>query len=201
MATWAGVVLVGGRSARMGTPKAALEWQGSTLLRRTAGVLARGSGGPVVVVRAPGQELPDLPGPVIVATDPRENKGPLQGIAAGLAALEGLADIAFVAATDMPFLGPGFVRRVLGAVDDDTDVALPVVGGYRQPVAAAYRVSLAPTADRLVAEGRLKPGFLFGECRVRHIDDPDPDSVINVNTPADYERARARAVRKMDCDR
>ena len=45
----------------MGTPKAALEWHGSTLLRRTVGILARATGGPVVVVRARGQELPELP--------------------------------------------------------------------------------------------------------------------------------------------
>jgi len=44
----------------MGTPKAALEWHGSTLLRRTTGILARVTDGPVLVVRAPGQELPAL---------------------------------------------------------------------------------------------------------------------------------------------
>jgi molybdopterin-guanine dinucleotide biosynthesis protein A len=42
----------------MGTPKAALEWHGSTLLRRVTGIVARATGDPVVVVRAPGQELP-----------------------------------------------------------------------------------------------------------------------------------------------
>ncbi|HEV3383045.1 MAG TPA: NTP transferase domain-containing protein, partial [Trebonia sp.] len=109
----AGVVLTGGRSSRMGTPKAALEWHGSTLLRRTVGILARVSDGPVVVVRAPGQEIPGLPKGAVVADDPREGKGPVQGIAAGLAALKGHADIAFIASTDMPFLHPAFVRRVL----------------------------------------------------------------------------------------
>jgi len=49
-------VLAGGRSSRMGTPKAALEWHGSTLLRRTVGIVARATGGPVVVVRAAGQD-------------------------------------------------------------------------------------------------------------------------------------------------
>jgi molybdenum cofactor guanylyltransferase len=48
----------------MGTPKAALEWHGSTLLRRIAGIVGRAVEGPVVVVRAPGQELPGLPGDV-----------------------------------------------------------------------------------------------------------------------------------------
>src|SRR5512140_1142872 len=95
----AGVVLVGGRSSRMGTPKAALEWHGSTLLRRTVGILARATGGPVVVVRANGQELPELPRDVDVVDDPRQNKGPVQGIAAGLGALLDRADVAFVSST------------------------------------------------------------------------------------------------------
>src|SRR3989442_12672846 len=83
----AGVVLAGGRSSRMGTPKAALEWHGSTLLRRTAGIISRVTDGPVVVVRAPGQALPALPPQIEVVDDPREGLGPVQGLAARLAAL------------------------------------------------------------------------------------------------------------------
>jgi len=203
----AGVVLAGGQSARMGRPKAALEWHGSTLLRRTVQILARAANGPVVVVRAPGQELPELPEGVLVADDPREGRGPLQGIAAGLAALSGHAGIAFVSSTDLPFLHPAFIRLVLSVLEDgeSTDVALPVARGYKQPLAAGYRVSLAETAGRLVKEDRLRPAFLFEECRVRTLDDaelrqnpvlaaldPDLDSVLNVNTPADYAAARAR---------
>jgi len=191
----------------MGTPKAALEWHGSTLLRRTAGILARATSGPVVVVRAPGQDLPGLPDSVLVADDPREGKGPVQGIAAGLAALRGRADAAFIASTDMPFLHPAFIRRVLRVVSDSetTDVALPFARGYKQPLAAAYRVSLADAAERLVKEDRLRPAFLFEQVAVETLDDaalrqdpvlaaldPDLDSVLNVNTRADYEAARAR---------
>jgi molybdenum cofactor guanylyltransferase len=200
-------VLAGGRSTRMGTSKAALEWHGSTLLLRTVGVVARGCGGPVVVVRAPGQELPALPENTLVVDDPLEGKGPVQGIAAGLGALRGHADAAFVCSTDMPFLHPAFVRRVLGALGDSegTGVALPVARGFKQPLAAAYRVCLADAAERLVAQDRLRPAFLFDECVVEQLDDealrqdpvlaaldPDLDSVVNVNTPADYQSARAR---------
>jgi len=200
-------VLVGGQSARMGTPKAALEWHGSTLLRRTVGIVARATGGPVVVVRAPGQELPVLPKGILVVDDPREGKGPVQGIAAGLAALRGRADIAFVSATDMPFLHPAFIRRVLRVLGDNesADVALPVARGFSQPLAAAYRVSLADTAERLVQGDRLRPAFLFDTCTVDQLDDnalkedpvlaaldPDLDSMVNVNTPADYRAALAR---------
>ena len=206
MVASAGVVLAGGRSSRMGTPKAALEWHGSTLLRRTVGILARATEGPVVVVRAKGQDLPELPPHIQVVEDSREGKGPVQGIAAGLTALAGKAEAAFVSSTDMPFLHPAFVRRVLRALDEEqADVALPVARGYPQPLAAAYRISLAGTAERLVKEDRLRPAFLFDECAVTRLDDallkqdsvlavldPELDSVLNVNEPADYQAARAR---------
>jgi molybdenum cofactor guanylyltransferase len=205
MSGYAGIVLAGGRSSRMGTPKAALEWHGSTLLRRTVGIVARATGGPVVVVRAPGQDLPPLPPQTEVVDDPREGRGPVQGLAAGLAALTGRAEAAFVSSTDMPFLHPAFVRRVLQAVQDGADVGLPVARGYPQPLAASYRVTLAPVAAKLVAEERLRPAFLFGECAVTRLDeaalrddpvlaalDPGLDSVVNVNEPGDYQAARAR---------
>jgi len=189
----------------MGSPKAELEWHGSTLLRRTAGILARF--GPVVVVRAAGQELPTLPPSVLVATDPRPGKGPLQGIAAGLAAVSDRAEAAFVCSTDLPFLHPAFVRRMLMEVTgpDGADVGLPVAKGYPQPLAAAYRTALAQLAERLVAQDLLRPAFLFDRCAVRELDDralladpaigaldPDLDSVLNVNDPASYLAARNR---------
>jgi molybdopterin-guanine dinucleotide biosynthesis protein A len=200
----AAVVLAGGRSSRMGTPKAALEWHGSTLLHRTTALLARTVDGPVVVVAAPGQDLPALPAGVEVVADPVEGRGPLQGIAVGLAAVADRAPRAFVCSTDMPFLHPAFVRCVLGGLDG-ADVALPFARGFRQPLAAAYRTALAAMAAELVADGMLKPGLLFDRCTVGRLDDtrlladpgvarfdPDLDSVLNVNEPADYAAARGR---------
>ena len=163
----AGIVLAGGRSSRMGTPKAWLDWHGATLLRRTCGVVARGAGGPVVVVRAAGQELPELPGDVHVVEDARDGQGPLQGLLAGLEAVE--AELAFVASTDMPFLHPRFVGAVCAAASE-ADAAVPHIGGHRQPLAAAYRTTLAPVVAELVAQDRMKPAFLFERCRTRWLD-------------------------------
>ena len=202
--TTAGVVLVGGRSSRMGRPKAWLEWHGSTLLARAAGLLSRTLDGPVVVVAAPGQELPPLPAGVEVVTDPVEGVGPMQGVATGLHAIGDRADAAFVASTDMPFLHPAFVRRV-AAARGDADVALPFARGFRQPLAAAYRTGLAGLVTDLIAQGRSRPGMLYEHCAVLRLTDadlladaavarldPDLDSVLNVNTPEDYAAARAR---------
>jgi molybdopterin-guanine dinucleotide biosynthesis protein A len=210
----AGIVLAGGKSTRMGSPKAALEWHGSTLLRRVTGIVGRAVGGPIVVVRAPGQELPPLAADVEVVEDTREGRGPLQGLAAGLAALEGRAGAAYVSSTDVPLVHPAFVRAVAAALDETVDVALPTVHGYPQPLAAAYRVTLRPLVDELLAADRLRPAFLFERCRVRRLDeqalladrrvaeaDPGLLSVLNVNEPADIDAARARPVPAVTVER
>jgi molybdenum cofactor guanylyltransferase len=198
-----GIVLTGGRSSRMGTPKAALEWHGSTLLARTVHILQRVAPA-VVVVRAPEQRLPDLPAGTRVLDDPEEGLGPMQGLAVGLAATEDDGERAFVCSTDLPFLHPAFVAHVLDRFTDDVDTVVPHAHGHRQPLAAGYRTALAPTVARLLAAGSRKPAMILDACRTLWIDecslladprlaavDPDLDSVRNINRPDDYEVARA----------
>ena len=189
----------------MGAAKADLEWHGSTLLYRAAAVVGRAVDGPVTVVAAPGQKLPQLPNGVVVVEDPVEGLGPMQGLAAGLAAVADQAEIAFVCSTDLPFLHPAYVRRVLRGLTDGADVALPVARGFRQPLAAAYRTRIAGLVADLLAQGNQRPGMIFKHCAVVQLDDaalladaalaeydPELDSVVNVNTPEDYAAARDR---------
>lgn len=199
----------------MGRPKAGLEWHGSTFLYRTSALLSRTVDGPVVVVAAPGQALPDLPAGVTVVEDPVEGLGPMQGVAAGLLAVADRADAAFVCSTDMPFLHPAFVRRVLrGMVETSGDMVLPVARGFRQPLAAGYRTSLAGLISSLIGEGDLRPGMLFKHCNVAQLDDaqlladralarfdPELESVVNVNTPEDYAAARGRPAPEITIER
>jgi molybdopterin-guanine dinucleotide biosynthesis protein A len=179
----------------MGSPKPALDWHGSTLLRRVTGILARSVAGPVVVVSAPGQDLPAPAGGVEVVADERPGRGPLQGLAAGLAALDGHASAAYVSSVDVPLLHPAFVHAVLAsALDGDVDAAVPEVGGRRHPLAAAYRVSVRGVADALLSEDQLALGALLDRCRVRRLagaELPMAHSVMNLNEPGDYERALA----------
>jgi molybdenum cofactor guanylyltransferase len=203
--TAGGVVLAGGRSSRMGSPKADLEWHGSTLLRRVAGIVGRATGGPVVVVRAPGQALPPLPARFEVVEDAREGRGPLEGLAAGFAAVGDRAEVAFVASTDLPLLHPAFVRAVVRALDADRDVAFPAVRGRSHPLAAAYRASMLETIEERVADDNLRATALLEGGNARRLEEPDLladpavakhdpslDSVLNLNEPADYEAARSR---------
>ena len=185
----AGIVLAGGRSSRMGTPKAGLEWHGSTLLAHVAGLVGAAAG-TVVVVRAPGQELPGLPAGVRVTEDAREGRGPLEGLRTGLRALEPEVEAAYVAAVDLPFLTPGAVRRALGALVEGAQAAVPRAGGRAHPLAAAYRPAVLPVVDALLAEGRARMGDLLERLEVAWLEE-DPRVLRNLNTPSDYARARA----------
>jgi molybdopterin-guanine dinucleotide biosynthesis protein A len=209
----AAVVLAGGRSSRMGSAKAALPWHGSTLLHHVCGLVARGVDGPVVVVRAAGQQLPQLPPGVEVLDDIRADLGPMEGIAVGLAVLKDRADIAFVCATDVPLLHPAFIRRLLRASATShpaCDIVLAHAGGYDQPLTAAYRTALAPMVAKFVAADRLRLADLVAQCTVVRLDeaallsvavpdgaqlraaDPDLDSLLNLNEPDAYAAAHAR---------
>lgn len=198
-----GVILCGGQSSRMGSPKASLDFGGEPLLLRVVRRVAEAAS-PVVVVAAPGQEVPPLPPGVAVARDAVGGRGPLQGIAAGLAALSGRAEAAFVSSTDVPFLHPALIRRLAALRGDAYDIAVPRAQGHFHPLLAVYGLNAAAEVAALLAEDRLRPFFLFDRMRTLVADealllsdpdlaaaDPDLRSLRNVNKPEEYAAALA----------
>jgi molybdopterin-guanine dinucleotide biosynthesis protein A len=193
-----GVVLCGGRSRRMGRPKAWLPFAGELMLPRVVRLLS-GVVRPVVVVAAPGQDVPPLPAGVTVVRDAEEGRGPLQGLAAGLEALRGRAEVAYLSGCDVPLLRPAFVRRLLGLLGD-SQICVPRVGEHHHPLAAVYRLEVAGAVKQLLAEDRVRPVFLFEAVPTRvalaaDLADADPafQSLRNLNTPEEYEAALREA--------
>jgi len=70
------IVLCGGKSSRMGSPKALLPFGPETMLQRVVRRLA-GVVSPIVVVAAVDQRLPELSHQVIVTRDEQQGRGPL----------------------------------------------------------------------------------------------------------------------------
>ena len=89
----------------MGRPKALIDWGGKTLVAHVAGVVADAAA-PVVVVCAPGQELPPLPEGVELTRDAVADRGPLEAMAAGMRAIGDRAEAAFVCGADIPSSPP-----------------------------------------------------------------------------------------------
>jgi molybdopterin-guanine dinucleotide biosynthesis protein A len=195
---YAGIVLCGGRSSRMGYPKALLPFGPELMLQRMVRLM-RAAAGPIVVVAAPGQELPPLPADVIVVHDRREGRGPLEGLAAGLAELPATASAAYVTSCDVPLLRPAFVRRMI-ELHAEYEIAVPFAGGFHHPLAAVYSKTVLPHVERLLGEDRLRPVYLFEVAQTRVVAehelrgvDPELASLHNLNQPADYQAALAEA--------
>jgi molybdenum cofactor guanylyltransferase len=194
MTSVAGIILCGGQSKRMGQPKAWLPFAGELMLPRVVRIL-RAAVSPIVVVAAPTQDLPALPQEVEIVHDEAEGRGPLQGLAAGLAALEGRADAAFASSCDVPFLRPAFVKRMIELLGTH-QICVPRVDGYHHPLTAVYRIEVLAVVRTLLNENRLRPVFLFDAVPTRVVSadelrdvDPTFDSLRNLNTPEDYQRA------------
>ncbi len=218
-----GVVLCGGRSSRMGRPKAWLPVGNELMLQRVVRVIGEVVS-PVVVVAAPGQDVPELPAGVRVIRDDIDGRGPLGGLAAGLAALRGECDRVYLSACDVPLLRAGFVRRIVGTgnavtgwnrersdrVDQVTHpvtafpvpvaITLPLTAGRLHPLAAVYHMHTLPVVLAQLAAGDFRMTRLPELVPTRFLTeadfadvDPELESLRNVNTPKEYEAVRSEA--------
>jgi molybdenum cofactor guanylyltransferase len=187
------IVLCGGKSTRMGTPKALLPFGPETMLQRVVRLLADVVS-PIVVVAAGDQSLPELPREVIVARDEQEGRGPLEGLRAGLKALPEHVDAAYITSCDVPLLEPAFVREMLDFANG-FDIAVMEIDGFPHPLSAVYRPSVLPHIEDLLAADRLRPVFLFDRVKTRRVRpdeitaDPELRTLRNLNTRAEYEQA------------
>ena len=196
--TTGGIVLAGGKSTRMGVPKATLPFGPETMLQRVVRLLSTVVS-PIVVVAARDQELPALPPATLVTRDEREERGPLEGLRAGLKALPVTVDAAYVTSCDVPLLVPAFVERMIALRADD-DIAVMEIDGFTHPLSAVYRRATLPRIEALLAEDRLRPAFLFEAVRTRRVKpeemvvaDPQLATLRNLNTREDYLAALADA--------
>ena len=154
---------------------------------------------PDVVVAAREQSLPELLDDIIVTRDEREQRGPLEGLRAGLTVLPSSVDIAYVTSCDVPLLVPGFVERMVELLGDH-DIAVMEIDGFPHPLSAVYRRDTLPQVESLLEKERLRPVFLFDAVRTRRVRPEEMVSVDrelrtlrNLNTRDDYLAALSEA--------
>jgi molybdenum cofactor guanylyltransferase len=193
-----GIVLCGGKSTRMGVAKATLAFGPETMLQRVVRLLSTVVG-PVVVVAARDQQLPELPANAVVTRDERDERGPLEALRAGLKALPEGVDAAYVTSCDVPLLEPAFAARMFTLLGDE-DIAVMEIDGFTHPLSAVYRRSVLPHIESLLDQNRLRPAFLFQAVPTRRVKpeemtiaDPKLQTLRNLNTREDYLAALADA--------
>lgn len=189
-----GIVLAGGQSRRMGRDKADLPFGGTSLVCWVVGRLAPACVEVIVVAR----DAADCVGcGVRVIGDRWPGWGPLGGLVTGLDAVA--TPYAAVVACDLPFVEPALLLGLAGLAPD-WDAVVPQIGDRAQPLYAVYRHSVGPTAEALFRRGGRSLHDLLAtpDLRVCYVAeetlrewDPALRSFDNINTPEEYERARA----------
>lgn len=175
---FAGAVLVGGRSRRMGIDKVGLAVGGRPLVEIVARALVSAGASPVLAIgRDAGPATASIDG---WTADRWPDQGPLGGLITALGAVG--EPVVAVLACDVPGAAPGEIVRLRAALGA-ADVAMTVADDVLQPLHAVWNVRVF---DALVE------GFEAGErslCRlVRTLDvvtvaAVDPRDVSDVDTP------------------
>lgn len=185
-------VLTGGRSSRMGTDKALLEFEGQTLLKKTvecARLVAADVGivGDASRFSSYGEVVEDI----------FKDCGPLGGIHAALRSSR--TQLNLVLAVDLPGLTPDFLRFLARTASQEASAqaVVPEYDGRWQPLCAVYRRNFADAAEAALKRNRFRIDALFATVPTRKITQAElelagfgADIFRNVNTMAEYQAAK-----------
>jgi molybdopterin-guanine dinucleotide biosynthesis protein A len=187
-------ILAGGESLRMGRSKAALEVDGAPMLVRTARLVESVAGPATVIGSLNGVDSCGLR----MIADDWPGAGPLGGIATALRA--SIAPWNLIVACDLPYLTqPWLEFLVARALASQADAVVPTNSRGAEPLCAVYHQRCEPAIRAALERGVRKVTDGLKDVLVELIDpfewkafDSEGLLFKNMNTPEDYEEARAR---------
>ncbi len=190
-------ILAGGRGRRLGGVSKALLSVGERRIIDRQLTTLRSVVDHVAIVADDHMQFADLGVPVWPDTLP--GAGPLGGILTAL--LNATTSQVLVVAGDMPFLNTRVLTHLLEA-GRRVDVAIPRTDDGLHPLCASWGSGCISPIRRHIEAGMLKVLETLPKLNVHEVTseellalDPENTALFNVNTPDDYERARALAER------
>jgi molybdopterin-guanine dinucleotide biosynthesis protein A len=181
-----GVILAGGQSRRMGSPKHDLAFGNKTLLDYAYERLARQCDAVIINVQQ------NLLGYTVVQDIFDGSLGPLAGLHGAMvwAKDQGYSHIATIA-VDTPFFPTDYVARL----KKNCDVPIVLAGskGRSHPTCGLWCVNLGDDLAKALQSGdrRVMAWVQTHEHRVETFETGSVDPFFNVNTPEDYDTAKA----------
>jgi molybdenum cofactor guanylyltransferase len=166
-----GILLVGGRSRRFGSPKALAPYRGDTLAARAWRLLDEACEQRIAVGDVGGLPFETIP-------DAVDDGGPLAGIVAGLRAAR--HEIALVVPVDAPLLTAAALHEL---AEGCRDAAVPQTG----PLPCALATRVLPELEASLARGELELRHAFAPLDTARVE-LDLALLANVNTRAELER-------------
>ncbi len=183
-----GVVLAGGKSARMGLDKASLLIDGRQMIMYVVDALREAFSNIMIVAK----DANDFHAPgVKTVGDCIRGHGPLVGIYSALSVCQ--TPYCFVIACDMPCADPALMKWMVSACKG-YDVFVPKVNSYLEPLFALYSKQCITPIKNCLAKGDYSVRSIFSqvnvgfahESKIRAID-PKLRSFVNINTKDDFE--------------
>ena len=187
------VILAGGKSRRMGTNKAFLDFKGKTFLKRQIDLLSDTFD--EIIISA--NSLSEYKGfNTNVVKDIYPEKGPLGGIYTGL--INSSSFYTFVLACDMPFVESSLIKQLEAYTKiepEKYDVIVPLNGKRLEPLHAFYSKNCIEPIKNQIENNNLRITNFFPNVKVKTIEissvtglDNPVNSLSNLNTPEEYKR-------------
>ncbi len=179
----AAIILIGGKSARMGADKAFILLDGMSAAARLYKKLAPHFD-EVFFAAGTSQSSPVMGARCVY--DTISGRGPLAGLAAGLSASP--YRVNFVIACDIPEVDLPLMRRLLSYLEL-YEIAVPMFSPRRiEPLFGAYDRAVGATAKRLLEGRSLEVISVYAHHRTRIAAAADTGWYANLNTPDDLHR-------------
>jgi molybdopterin-guanine dinucleotide biosynthesis protein A len=181
------VILAGGKSSRMGTDKALLEFHGKPLVQIILDRLQPLFTRIMLSVNSP-ETLEQFSIDRVVDRYPET--GPMGGITS---VLESGEERIFCIACDMPFLNRMLIEYLCSL--QDCDAVVPVWKSRLEVMHSIYTKAVLAPFQRLLERQQFRIAGAFPEVKVRYVQDeeirridPEGASFRNLNTPEDYRK-------------
>lgn len=193
----AGIVLAAGGSTRFGQPKQLLDWNGVPMVTHVADVALAAELSPVIVVL--GHAAEDVQAalarrPVRIATNWRWEEGLGTSVQTGLAALPPDTDAAIFLPCDQPGMTPDLLRRLVARFGETgAPIVCPVYQGRRASPTLFARPLFRELAGITGDEGGRTLILRYPDA-VETVEVENPDLLVDVDTPEEYEQQRPRSV-------
>jgi molybdopterin-guanine dinucleotide biosynthesis protein A len=172
----------------MGRDKAAIAIGGSTQLERAIGLISNLVARSFVSVRSDQQDDP-LRAPYAQIVDAGDVQGPIAGLRAAQLAHPEVTWL--VLAIDLPLLDAATLQNLIARRDPER-VATAYTSshdGLPEPLCAIYEPAAAPAIAAWLAAGRNCPRKFLIQSDTLLLDQPNPHSLDNVNTPDELAAA------------
>ena len=191
----AGLILAGGASSRMGSPKALLNIENETFIDRLASLFRRACS-PVVVVLGHGSDTiragMKQPGWVRFSVNPDPERGMLSSLQCGLALIPAEAEAVIFTPVDYPAIQATTIVRLAEAFHaQHAPVTLPTHEGRKgHPVCVSRDVIRQLLA--LPVNGDAREVIRSFRDQTRFVEVADPGILHDIDRPEDYESLQRR---------